>query len=75
MSLAPTHVSWSVSKLVRHTFGFPISSRPSVQQSSLMTPSNASGVPTIPKEVDTITKEVNTLTKEVDTITKLFSKL
>ena len=44
--------------------------------------SNASGVPTIPKEVDTITKEVNTLTKEVntltkevDTITKLFSKL
>ena len=38
VSLAPTHVSWSVSWLVSHTFGFPISGRPSVQQSSLMTP-------------------------------------
>ena len=25
VSLAPTHVSWLVGKLVRHTFGFPIS--------------------------------------------------
>ena len=27
VSLAPTHVSWSVSWFVSHTFGFPISSR------------------------------------------------
>ena len=37
VSLAPTHVSKSVSPLVAHTFGFPISGRPSVQQSSLRT--------------------------------------
>ena len=81
VSLAPTHVS----KLVR--WSVTLSDFKSLVallcNSRLWWPhSNASGVPTIPKEVDTITKEVNTLTKEVntltkevDTITKLFSKL
>ena len=45
VSLAPTHVSWLVGwlvcPLVRHTFGFPISGRPSIA--------------TVTKEVATIT--------------------
>ena len=59
VSLAPTHVSPSV----RHTFGFPISGRPSVATVT-------KEVATITKEVATITKEVDTITKEVDAITK-----
>ena len=50
-------VSWSV----RHTFGFPISGRPSVA--------------TVTKEVATITKEVATVTKEVDTISEEFATI
>ena len=38
VSLAPTHVRRLVRWSVGHTFGFPISGRPSVQQSSLRTP-------------------------------------